>query len=90
MDQRGQGAAVGVLVLFAILFGIYLIYSTFHVPVTTIVSAMDNVDDDNTVPDGITTNLNLGWEIWPIILIILTVLIVVAYAFRRESEHAYY
>jgi len=90
MKEKGQGAAVGVLTLFALLFAFVLIYTTFSAPVTTVVSSMDNVDADDTVPDGIFSNLNLGWEIWPIILTILSVLIIVAYAFRRESESAYY
>ena len=89
MKERGTSAAVGVIVLFSIVFACYMAYSIFNTPVTTIITTMENVDVDDTVPDSIWNNLATMWQVWVIVLVILTFLIVIAYAHRGDYTHGY-
>lgn len=88
-DERGVAAAVGALVVFSMIFACYLAYSVFNAPVTQVIDTVDEVDDDNTIPGGILPNLESNWAIWPIIMIVLTILIVVAYGHRRDTGYGY-
>lgn len=81
---------MGIIVLFAIVFACYMAYSIFNAPVTTVIETMEEVDEDATVPGSIWDNLATTWQVWAIVLVILTVLIVVAYSHRGDHTHGYY
>lgn len=88
MRERGS-AAVAVIFFLVVIFVVYFAYSIFSEPVTHTISAIENADVENTVPGGIFDNLQTAWELWAIIMIVLSFLAALAFVYRHEHEHSY-
>ena len=88
-EQRGTSALIAIGFISVLFLIIYIAYSFFSPVVTTPLSALENADTNDVVPDHIFDNNQTMWEVWAVVLVIILFVVAIAYIYRHEREHAY-
>lgn len=88
-DQRGSAAIIAIVFILVSFFVIYIGYSLFYTPTTTVVEAIDAADAENAAPRSIFDNVSLLLNNWPIVAFILVLIVGFAFIYRWDIRRGY-